>query len=128
MAEEIEVVTFQDIFQYEAQKKGRYSEEFRKASALVFLDQGDMGKLGIKDGERVKMENDAGSVVVAAKASVDFAHPGLAFMVSSPWANQLAADQVCQAGVSDFKRIKASISATGDDQTEMEDLVQRMKA
>jgi formylmethanofuran dehydrogenase subunit D len=128
MAGEVEIVTFRDIFQYEALKKGRYSEEFQKASALVFLDKGDMETLGINDGERVKLENDVGSVVVSAKASVEEGHPGVAFMTNSPWANQLVPDQVCQTSIPDFKKIKAKVSPSGEELTKIEDLLQRMRA
>jgi len=128
MEGEVEIVTFRDIFQYEAQKKGRYSEDFRKASALVFLDKGDMQKLGIQEGELVKLENQVGSVVVTAKTSAEEPHPGVAFMTNSPWANQLVADQVCQTSIPDFKRIKAKVSPSSEELTRIEDLLQRMQA
>ena len=51
---DVKIVTFRDIFQYEAGKKGRYSEEYRKLSAQVILDKGDMAKLGVSDGQNVK--------------------------------------------------------------------------
>lgn len=47
---ELKIVTFRDIFQYEAQKKGRYSEEYKKLSAQIMLDKEDLEKLGIKEG------------------------------------------------------------------------------
>ncbi len=90
----VTVVTFRDIFQNEAEKKSRYSEDYRKLSAQIILDKQDMAGLGVKDGQNVLVKNDVGSVVVAVKASEDDPHPGLAFMVNSPWSNQLVRDDV----------------------------------
>ena len=95
----VTVVTFRDIFQDEAEKKSRYSEDYRKLSAQIILDKQDMAGLGVKDGQNVLVKNDVGSVVVAAKTSEDDPHPGLAFMVNSPWSNQLVRDDVCMASI-----------------------------
>jgi len=99
----VTVVTFRDIFQYEAEKKGRYSEDYRKLSAQMILDKQYMAGLGINEGQNVLVKNDVGSIVGVAKASEDDPHLGLAFMVNSPWSNQLVRDDVCA-------RISAQVS------------------
>jgi formylmethanofuran dehydrogenase subunit D len=128
MDAEVSIVTFRDIFQYEAGKKGRYTEEYQKLSAQIILDKQDMAKLSVKDGERVKVENDIGMVVVAAKTSDDDPHPGLAFMTNSPWSNQLVRDDVCETSIPGFKSITARISPSGEELTKIGDLLERMKA
>ena len=105
----MKIVTFQDIFQYEARKKSRFSEEYRKLSAQIMLDKQDMARLGVKDGQR-SSRTRMGGVVVAAKISDDDPHPGLAFMINSPWSNQLVRDDVCDPSMPGFKRIAASVS------------------
>jgi formylmethanofuran dehydrogenase subunit D len=107
---EVTIVTVQDIFQDEAKKKSRFSEEYRNLSALIVLDRQDMARLAAKDGQRLLVKNEAGSVVVAAKTSGDESHPGLAFMNHSPWSNQLVADPVSPGSIPGSMCIKATVS------------------
>ncbi len=124
---EVTIVTFRDIFQYEAGKKGRYSDEYQNLSAQIFLDKQDMAKLGTKDGGKVKVENDIGSIIVAAKTSDDDPHPGVAFMVNSPWSNNLVRDDICETSIPGFKSIIAKVSPSNEAITKIGDLLERMK-
>jgi formylmethanofuran dehydrogenase subunit D len=124
----VTVVTFRDIFQYEAEKKSRYSEDYRKLSALIILDKQDMTGIGVKDGQNVLVKNDVGSIVVAVKTSEDDSHTGLAFMVNSPWSNQLVRDEVCDTSIPGFKRITAQLSPSGENVTQISELFRRMKS
>jgi len=128
MDAEVTIVTFRDIFQYEAGKKGRYSDEYRNLSAQIILDKQDMARLGAKDGQRVLVENAVGSIVVAAKTSEDDPHPGIAFMTNSPWSNQLVRDDVCETSIPGFKSISARVTPSSEELTKMDDLLERMKA
>src|SRR5512147_2543197 len=128
MDAEVTIVTFRDIFQYEAGKKGRYSDEYQKLSAEIILDKQDMTRLGTKDGQSVLVENDVGSIVVAAKTSEDDPHPGLAFMTNSPWSNHLVRDDVCETSIPGFKKIAAKVTPSSKDITKIGDLLERMKA
>ena len=128
MEAKVIIVTFRDIFQYEAGKKSRYSDEYRQLSALILLDKQDMAGLGIKDGQRVMVGNELGRIVAAAKASEDEPHPGLAFMTNSPWSNQLVRDDVCETSIPGFKRIEAVVSPTEEAVTQITELLQRMMA
>jgi len=128
MEAKVIIVTFRDIFQYEAGKKSRYSDEYRQLSALILLDKQDMAGLGVKDGQRVMVGNELGRIVAAAKASEDEPHPGLAFMTNSPWSNQLVRDDVCETSIPGFKRIEAVVSPTEEAITQITELLQRMRA
>jgi formylmethanofuran dehydrogenase subunit D len=128
MDAEVTIVTFRDIFQYEAGKKGRYSDEYRNLSAQIILDKQDMVRLGAKDGQKVKVENDIGSVIVAVRTSEDDPHPGIAFMTNSPWSNQLVRDDVCETSIPGFKSINARVTPSGDELTKIDDLLKRMRA
>lgn len=50
MAVDVKVVTYRDIFQYEAGKKGVHSEEYLRLSASIILDKQDLASLGIAEG------------------------------------------------------------------------------
>ncbi len=125
---DVKIVTFRDIFQYEAGKKGRYSEEYKKLSAQIILDKGDMGKLGVNDGQNVRIANDISSIIVATKLSDDEPHPGIAFMTNSPWSNQLVRDDTCDMGIPEFKGIVAKVSSTDEKVTDISELLQRMRS
>jgi formylmethanofuran dehydrogenase subunit D len=103
------------------QDKGLGSEEYQKRSAQVFLDKADIEKLGLKDGQKARVENDLGTVVVVANLSVDDAHPGLAFMVQSPWSNQIMGEDACQEGAP-----RAKISPTEDQVTGISEIFNRI--
>ncbi len=124
----VKIITFRDIFQYEAGKKSRYSDEYRKLSAQIILDKGDMAKLGIKDGQNVSVENETGRIVVAAKLSDDDPHPGLAFMTNGPWSNHLVRDDICDMSIPELKNIAAKVSPSSENVTKISELLQRMKA
>jgi len=128
MDADVTVVTFRDIFQYEAGKKGRYTDDYRDLSARIILDKQDMAKLGAKDGQKLRVQNDIGSVVVAAKASEDDPHPALAFMINSPWSSQLVRDDICDPSIPGFKGIAAKVSPTEESITQLSELLQRMRA
>jgi formylmethanofuran dehydrogenase subunit D len=128
MEAKVIIVTFRDIFQYEAGKKSRYLDEYRQLSAQILLDKQDMAGLGVKDGQHVMVGNELGRIVAAAKASEDDPHPGLAFMTNSPWSNQLVRDDVCETSIPGFKRIEAVVSPTEEAVTQITELLQRMRA
>ena len=130
MASEVAVtiVTVRDIFQDEAGRKSRFSDEYRNLSALIILDKQDLIRLGAKDGQRLLVKNDVGSVIVAAKTSEDDAHPGLAFMYNSPWSNQLVSDEVCDGSIPGDKRIKATLSVAETNITQISELQARMQS
>ena len=128
MEAKVIIVTFRDIFQYEAGKKSRYSDEYRQLSAQILLDKQDMAGLGVKDGQHVMVGNELGRIVAAAKASEDDPHPGLAFMTNSLWSNQLVRDDICETSIPGFKRIEAMVSPTEEAITQIIELLQRMRA
>jgi formylmethanofuran dehydrogenase subunit D len=128
MSVELKIVCFEDIFQYEAGEKSRFSDEYRKLSAVILLDKQDMASLGVKDGQSVLLENEISKIVVAAKTSDDEPHAGLAFMVNSIWANQLLRDDLCNASVPGFKGITARVAPSQGEVTQISEIVQRLQA
>jgi formylmethanofuran dehydrogenase subunit D len=128
MSVELKIICFEDIFQYEAGEKSRFSDEYRQFSAVILLDKQDMASLGAKDGDKVLVENDISKIVVAAKTSDDEPHAGLAFMPNSVWANQLMRDDICNASVPGFKGITAKVGPSQGEVTRISEIVQRLRA
>ena len=128
MSMELKIVCFEDIFQYDAREKSRFSDEYRQLSAVILLDKQDMASLGVKDGDKVLVENEISKIVVAAKTSDDEPHAGLAFMINSVWSNQLLRDDLCNASVPGFKGITAKVGPSQGEVTRISEIVQRMNA
>ncbi|OPX77245.1 MAG: molybdopterin dinucleotide binding domain protein [Methanosaeta sp. PtaB.Bin018] len=120
----VTIVTFRDIFQDEAAKKSKFTDEFRDLCARILLDKQDMASLGLKDGQKVRVQSEVGAVIVVAKTSDDDPHPRLAFMTFSPWSNQLAGEDACMSGA----RIAAKLSPSDESVTQISELLQRMRA
>ncbi len=134
----VTIVAVQDIFQEEAGKKSIFSDEYKDLSARIILDRQDMASLGAKEGDRMLVKSEGASIVVAAKISGDQSHPGLAFMFSSPWFNQLVSEKVIDAASDPnrypnrdadrdaealkFKSIEAAVTVTGKDVTAISEL------
>jgi formylmethanofuran dehydrogenase subunit D len=125
MFAEIKIITFEDIFQHEAKHKGIYTDDYQKLSAQIIMDKQDMEKIGVKDGQNVKIENDIGSIVVTAKLSDDDPHPGMAFMTTSPWINQLVNEGVSETSRPDH--ITTKIFSSDEEPTKLSVLLERIQ-
>lgn len=120
---EIKITTYRDIFQIEALEHDRFGEEYRKLSACIMMSKEDMKKMGFKLGERVRLANNYGNVVVEVKEVKRDEPEGLAFMVNSPWSNALVSDDTKVKGIPEFKSINARISLAKEEITPLESLI-----
>ncbi|MBN2488160.1 MAG: formylmethanofuran dehydrogenase [Methanosarcinaceae archaeon] len=105
------IVTYRDIFQSAALEKSRFGEEYRKLSAVIKMDSGDIKKLGVVEGDTVVVKNACGKVVVRVEESgYDVPHQGVAYMPNSPWSNSLVSADTGGTGVPKYKMIKVMVS------------------
>jgi formylmethanofuran dehydrogenase subunit D len=106
----LKIVTYRDVFQNTAQESSRFGQEYEKLSAVIKLDLKDISKLSIKENDTVIVKNSYGKVVVTVqKSEYDEAHPGIAYMVNSPWSNALVPDATGGTGVPKFKDFEATV-------------------
>lgn len=120
---DIRITTYRDVFQVAALECDRWGDEFRKYSAAVFMSKIDMAKMGFKKGDRVKVSNTNGSIVVEVRETKRDEPGGIAFMVNSPWSNALVSGDTGGRGIPEFKDIRAKVSLSKDEVTGMEKLV-----
>jgi formylmethanofuran dehydrogenase subunit D len=120
---ELLITTYRDIFKAEALECDRFGEDYRKLSAVITMSKNDLQKMGFKSGDRVKLSNNYGSVVVEVKESQKNEPGGLAFMVNSPWSNSLISCETDGKGIPEFKHIVAKISLSKEEITPITDLV-----
>ena len=95
---EIKIITYRDIFQVEAQERDRFGKDYEKISTSIVMSKNDMEKMGLKSGDRVKVANNNGSIVVEVRESKRNEPGGVAFMVNSPWSNVLVSGDTAGKG------------------------------
>ncbi len=120
---DIRITTYRDIFQVEALESNRFGEEYKRLSAAITMSKNDLAKMGLKSGDRVKLTNNNGSIVVEVKESKRDEPGGIAFMVNSPWSNALVSGDTAGRGIPEFKNITAKVSLTRDEITALEKLM-----
>ena len=101
----------------------RFGEEYRKLSAAIMMSKEDIRRMGFKKGDRVKLSNHCGSIIVELRETKRDEPGGVAFMVNSPWSNSLVSDETGGKGIPEFKNITCRISLTKEDITPLEKLI-----
>ncbi len=124
---EIKITTYRDIFQVEALEHNRFDEEYKKLSAAIILSKNDLKKMGLKSGDRVRLSNNHGSVVVEVREPRRDEPGGTAFMVNSPWSNALVSGDTGGKGIPEFKNITARLSLTKEEVMQLEKLLQSVR-
>ncbi|OIP92264.1 MAG: hypothetical protein AUK24_01810 [Syntrophaceae bacterium CG2_30_49_12] len=98
------IVTYRDIFLWSE----RYKENGQPAAALVRLSPKDLADLGIAAGEKLKLTNEEGSIVVDVLAEPK-CPSGYGYMPVSPLVNRLT---TCRHGkLPNFKHIEVKAEA-----------------
>ena len=87
----------------------------------------DAEKLGLKEGDRVKVTTDYGSVTVAwvQEKGLD---QGLVFFPYGPWANQVYSSTTGSTGMPVMKGIPATITPTEDKVLSIEEIVEKLRS
>ncbi|MFZ2412161.1 MAG: molybdopterin dinucleotide binding domain-containing protein [Candidatus Methanoperedens sp.] len=124
---EIKITTYRDIFQVEAQERDRFGKDYEKLSASIMMSKNDLAKMGLKQGDRVKVANNNGSVIVEARESKRDEPGGVAFMINSPWSNVLVSGETGGCGIPEFKDITAKISLVKEESTTLESLMESFR-
>ena len=121
---EIKITTYRDIFQVEAQERDRFGKDYEKISTSIVMSKNDMEKMGLKPGDRVKVANNNGSIVVEVRETKRDEPGGLAFMVNSPWSNVLVSGDTAGKRIPEFKTITAKMSLVKEEITSLESLME----
>ena len=111
---ELNLITGRTIAQGETMEKSKLSPEYTQATAICEFDEKDMGSLGIREGDNVKVTSDAGDVVVKAVKTTQGPHGGIAFIPMGPWANAITGTGSDSTGMPPFKGIDVKIEPAKD--------------
>jgi formylmethanofuran dehydrogenase subunit D len=103
------LITGRTIDQGVGKEMGKGSKEYFDSSALCFIDEADMKKLGIKSGSNVKVTSKYGSVIVKATKNPYGSDPGLIFIPCGLWANAICGDETFGMGMPLFKGFQVEV-------------------
>jgi len=96
------------------------------ACAYCELNSADLGKLGVSEGDSLKVTTDFGEVVVFAKAN-DGNPDGLAFIPMGPWANAVLDPDTHGCGMPGLKGVPAEIEAAKEEPLDMKSLMKQYR-
>ena len=114
----VNVVVGRSSFQVEAADKGKFSDEFVKKSAVVYMKEDFARRNGFKEGDIVRLTREGKSINLRV-AIADYAPNEGVFIPNSIYASYLS-DFDC------FKRFKASLEPADGDVTKPEEIIQKM--
>ena len=89
--------------------EGKDSADYQLEINTLLVHPADMVKLGVKDGDRVRMWNDQGSVTVGVKSAKDECPQGLAFISYGDKSSQLMAGETHGSGMPTSKGMDVQV-------------------
>jgi len=105
------LITGRTIDQGVGKEMGKGSQEYFDSSALCFIDEADMKKLGVKSRTNVRVTSKYGSVIVKVTKNPYGNHPGLVFIPCGLWANAICGDETFGMGMPLFKGFQVEVEA-----------------
>ena len=105
------LITGRTIEQGVGKEMGKGSQEYFDSSALCFIDEADMKKLGVKSRTNVRVTSKYGSVIVKVTKNPYGNHPGLVFIPCGLWANAICGDETFGMGMPLFKGFQVEVEA-----------------
>ncbi|WP_457590698.1 molybdopterin dinucleotide binding domain-containing protein [Geoglobus sp.] len=109
---EVEIISGRTIDQGKTVEE-KLSDEYFRAVSYCELNEEDFRKLGLKDGDRVRVKTEFGEVVVFAR--VGDVPKGVVFIPMGPYANQVISDDTDGTGMPRFKGVKGVVEKTNED-------------
>ncbi len=86
-----------------ALNEGKSTDAYLDEINTVLINPEDMQQLGLADGDRVRMWNDVGEVVVACKSGKQELPPGLLFICYGDKSSRLMGGETHGSGMPDSK-------------------------
>lgn len=108
-------------------EEGKLSKKYIDSVNHIQLCPEDGEKLSLKEGDKVKVTTDFGSVTVLwmLEKGLD---PGIVFFPYGPWANQVYSSTTGSTGMPIMKGIPATIESTKEEVLSMEEIVNKLRS
>jgi len=108
---EVEVITGRTIDQGKTVEE-KFSQEYFNAVSYCEINEKDFKKLGLKDGDRIKVNTEFGEVTVFAR--IGDVPEGVVFIPMGPYANKVISDDTDGTGMPRFKGVRGVIEKTDE--------------
>ncbi len=120
----MKLITGRTLKQGITMEESKISQSYQDTCAVAYLNEKDMMKFGIKEGDLIKVKSDYGEVVVKCfKGSVDEEN---LFIPMGPWANTLIGGNTDGTGMPNFKGIDVKISKTDEKILNVKEIIQKL--
>ncbi len=110
----VTLLTGRTIEQGVGKEYGKSSTQYYDACSMVYMDAGDMKKLGVKNDSNVLVTTQNGSVVLKAVKYPRGDTTGLIYIPYGPWANSVVSNATTSIGMPSFKGTPAEVEGAPD--------------
>jgi len=107
LAENFILITGRTVKQAAGLHKGKESEAYRRATELVEMNSDDMARLGIGEGQVIRLRSSAGQVEMPAHSGT--VPSKMIFVPMGPGANSLIGPETEGTGMPSFKGLTVEI-------------------
>lgn len=94
--------------------EGKYTDAYREEIGTLKMNPDDMQRLGIGDGDQVRMWNEYGEVVVPCQSGKDELPPGLLFISYGDISCQLMHGETHGSGMPDSKGLDVQVERVAE--------------
>ena len=108
------LLTGRTIEQGVGKESGKGTQLYFESTTMVYMDEMDMKKLGIKNNDHVLVTTKEGSVVLRAIKHPRGAMPGLIYIPYGPWANAICSTETTSIGMPSFKGTPVEVKPAPD--------------
>jgi len=99
--------------------KGKLGDEYTAVTSTVEMNPADMARLGLADGDAVRLSNAVGQTVVRCQATKpDDLPAGVLFLPYGPPSSQLMASDTAGSGMPISKNIEVAVERAGGPATQ----------
>lgn len=89
---------------------GKHSDEYHEVTTTLEMNADDMARLGLSNGDQVRLRTDVGEVVVGCKArKVEDLPEGILFLPYGPASSRLMAGETQATGMPISKNINVEV-------------------
>lgn len=105
-----------------ALERGKYSDQYTKAAMTLRMDPDDMEKIGVLNGDKVKVRTKNAEVILLVEESSAAPHGGTVFLPYGPWANTLIGADTKSQGMPSYKNVQATVEKSSEELVKLKNL------
>lgn len=111
MAETMILVPGRSQSQGTSLNEGKLKDEYKRVTSTAELNEKDMRRLKLKDGDKIKLKSDIGQTVVTCKSKKEADLPtGMIFIPYGPPSSELMASDTAGTGMPLSKHIEVKVT------------------